>query len=55
MRLAVGFFVMPTATKRLPRANVRRASDPFPNGRYVRVKDVPIFAEHETTAPTAGS
>ena len=29
---------------------MRRASDPFPNGRYVRVKDVPIFAEHETTA-----
>ena len=50
MRLTVGFFVMPTATKRLPRANVRRANDPFPKDRYVRVKDVPIFAEHETTA-----
>lgn len=39
-----------TKTAPLPRANVRRANARFPREKYVHVKDVPIFAEHETTA-----
>ena len=37
-----------TLDRDLPRANVRRAEDPFPAGGYVTIQNVPIFAEHRT-------
>jgi hypothetical protein len=32
----------------LPRANVRRSDNPFPPSDYVTVRNVPVFAEHQT-------
>jgi len=33
----------------LPQANVRRADQAFPDGEFVTLENVPVFAEHETT------
>lgn len=39
-----------TAETYLPEAEVRDAAQPFDDSRYLTLRNVPIFAEHETTA-----
>jgi len=34
----------------LPQANVRGGEDPFPEDQFVTLENVPVFAEHKTTA-----
>ena len=34
--------------EQLPRANVRPASEPFPEEQFVTIPNVPVFAEHQT-------
>ncbi|MDD4891342.1 MAG: hypothetical protein PHU85_15580, partial [Phycisphaerae bacterium] len=38
-------------TERLPRANTRDPGNPFPAGQYIRVPNVAVFSEHETSTP----